>query len=94
MTVEDDPSYFTPLARWERVEEEPSVPAQPEPATHTQNPDPIAPPPIPMPAPGADREVWVAYALAHGKTAADIKNVKTTVIAKWFATPTENESGR
>ncbi|WP_037162480.1 hypothetical protein [Rhodococcoides fascians] len=32
-----------------------------------------------------DRDEWIAYALANGKTADELKGVKTKTIAAWFA---------
>ena len=32
----------------------------------------------------APRDEWVAYALAHGKTEADLKGTRITTIRGWF----------
>lgn len=57
VTVEDDPSYLSGLARWERIEEGPRAPetyqaAEPEPTEYTDTPnlglDPELGPPVPF----------------------------------------------
>lgn len=88
VTVEVDPSHLSGLARWERIEEyltpafDPAAPtvvfAEPEPAVVEQPETPA------KPADDADRDEWIAYAKAHGKTDADLKGVRTTVIRGWF----------
>ena len=45
--------------------------------------DPV-PAVLELPAADAERDEWVSYALAHGKTSADIKGVRTSVIQGWF----------
>jgi hypothetical protein len=92
--VEDDPSYFTGLARWERIEVGLSAPVAGDPWVPFKE---TAPTPTPEPEPAqavddgeevpgedANRDAWIAYALANGKTEADVKGVRTTVIASWF----------
>jgi hypothetical protein len=69
-----DPLYFDGLARWERIEGEPSAP-DPEPAPTPQ-------PAAVLPDEDAIKAVWVAYAKAHGYTDADLKGkTKPEVIA-------------
>ncbi|WP_032380959.1 hypothetical protein [Rhodococcoides fascians] len=95
--VEDDPSHLDGLARWVRDEDGLSAPEdQVEPDTAVgldaaldaaQSElvtTPVRDNAVPKPGPEGDREDWIAYALDNGKTRAELKGVKTTVIASWF----------
>lgn len=50
--------------------------------------EPVKADPVPavleLPTADADRDEWVSYALANGKTAAEIKGVRLSVIQGWF----------
>lgn len=50
--------------------------------------EPVKADPVPtvleLPDANADRDEWISYALAHGKSAADVKGVRLAVIQGWF----------
>lgn len=85
-------AWFRERARWQPVgNEKPETadvaapaatpaPAGPLADDTTTNADAPA-----MPDADADRAEWVAYALANGKTEADVKGTRTTTIKGWFA---------
>lgn len=96
VTVTDDPSYLSGLARWERIEEGSSTPVSAPPTEPVTEPTPVASPQVEdvtaevpdaepaMPGPDADRDEWVAYAKAQGKTDAQLKGKKIDTIRGWF----------
>lgn len=121
VTVREDPSHLSGLARWERIEEGLSAPAV-EPESVVDYVAPGVDPALPVvayveasqeaqadlaearetaaaeleelnealadtparPADDAPRDEWLAYAKSQGKTDAELKGVKTTVIRGWF----------
>lgn len=103
VTVTDDPSYLSGLARWERIEEGSSTPEEAKAAVsaaaeatkaaaadlEAANAEAAASladltAQLEMPAADADRDEWVAYAKAQGKTDAQLKGKKVDTIRGWF----------
>ncbi|MGW5267250.1 hypothetical protein ACWEQ4_01235 [Rhodococcus sp. NPDC003994] len=69
--TDGDPVADAPAAY---TEEQAEVPADTQPDVA---------PPLPLPV-GLDRDEWLAYAHANGKTDDDTHGVRTKVIAGWF----------
>lgn len=94
VTVSEDPSFLSRLARWECIKEGLSAPqAAPEPvaAPVVTEPEPVAPvaQELALPAADADRDDWVAYAKAQGKTDAQLKGKRAETIRGWFVADDE-----
>ncbi|QOH59893.1 hypothetical protein [Rhodococcus rhodochrous] len=103
VTLHDDPSYLSGLARWERIEEGSSTPDEAKTAVSAATEAAKAAQAeleaandeaavslvaltaqLEMPAADADRDEWVAYAKAQGKTDAQLKGKKIDTIRGWF----------
>ena len=93
VTVDSDPrlSRFRRLARWEEQEggkskeKEVETPvADPQDSEDTAGEAPTVDAAPAKPGADADRDEWVAYALANGKTEADVKGTRAATIRSWF----------
>ena len=95
--MSEDPSFLSRLARWECIKEGLSAPqAAPEPVAAPVVTEPVpAPEPVAeaaelaLPAADADRDDWVAYAKAQGKTDAQLKGKRAETIRGWFVADDE-----
>lgn len=81
---ESDAGWFHAQARWEAVDGESETPKVAAPvAEEKADAAPVAETST-KPADDAPRDEWVAYALANGKTEADLKGTRITTIRGWF----------
>lgn len=93
VTVDSDPrlSRFRRLARWKEQEggkskeKEVEKPvAEPQTSEDKAEEAPAVDATPAKPGDDADRDEWVAYALANGKTDADVKGTRVSTIRSWF----------
>ena len=88
---EGDAAWFRSQARWQPVdgekpetEEVAGTVAEKKAAGSSTEKADGQPEPTDRPAADADRDEWVAYALAHGKTEQEIGRKQVSTIRGWF----------
>ena len=103
VTLDEDPSYLSGLARWQRIEaglsapepETPQVELIPETPVIALKPETpvVAATPDPvdeLPSLNATTAVWAKYALDHGKSKDEVAGKRRSDIIAWFDVPTQN----